>query len=341
MLTEHELGNDQEIEAARLAEALSALDAGVEPDIDPREDPELSLLVGLSRAMRDDAAAVTNDHAFRSYRHRSRAFVLHTLESEGLIEGARPQPAVLSFRQRALSLAPIATAAAAAMFAIAVLVGGTGDGGDTGTGLVAATIAPGSEASAGALGPAQPNQTALMAGEEISRIRAALDEVDASVTSGAVVSEAVLRQITASTTALANEIEANPTEIDSAMVAEYVLAADTSRAALSRVPIAPGAESALAAAQAAAEDGVVTATRYFQDQEPDKSDGNAPAEGKDDVPVIEGQPGGSTGTGSTGSGGTGNGGAGNGGAGASNGGAADGAGTTKPTDPIDPDKALR
>ena len=290
MLSEQELGNYEEIEARRLAEALDALDAGGEPDLDPREDPELSLLVGLGRAMREDAEATTVGHGFRSYRHRSRAFVLHTLESEGVVRAA--PAAVLPFRRRVLSFAPIATAAAAALFAVAVLVGG-GDG-DAG-GLVATRAGEADGALAAAIGgDSTGNRTAQLAGEELGRIRAALTEVDQSVNSGTPVSESVLRQITASTTALAKEIEANPGELDETTVAEYVLAADTSREALSRVPVAPGAESALAAARAAAEDGVVAATRYFQDtddaSEPgaNTADGEPEvADGKDSLPVIE------------------------------------------------------
>lgn len=291
MLTERELGNYDEIEGARFADALDALDAGREPDLDPREDPELSLLVGLSRAMRGDAEAATAGHAFRSYRHRSRAFVLHSLEREGVVRPTVPEPRVVPLRRRLLALAPVATAAAAALFAVAVLVQGVSDAPEAG-GLQAARVDGPADAALGVVPPAGGGSAA---GEELGRIRAALDQVDRNVAEGTPVSESVLRQITASTTALAREIEANPDGMDQTTVAEYVLAADTSRETLSRVPVAPGAETALAAAQAAAEDGVVAATRYFQGQDPGDDEaaadgaaatGEPVADGKDTLPAV-------------------------------------------------------
>src|SRR5262245_53621743 len=70
------------VEVQRLAEALDDLDGGTVPDIDPREDPEIASLLSTASQLHESLTEVTQSNAFESYRARSRAYVLHTLEAD-------------------------------------------------------------------------------------------------------------------------------------------------------------------------------------------------------------------------------------------------------------------
>ena len=72
------------VDAQRLAEALERLEAGIDPDLDPREDPSLSALVALAAEIRDVEELATDAQRYRSYRERSRDHVLRRIGREAL-----------------------------------------------------------------------------------------------------------------------------------------------------------------------------------------------------------------------------------------------------------------
>ena len=108
------------LDAERFAEALEAVEAGGEADLDPREDPTLAALARLAAQVGEAAGRATATARFGSYRARARSAVLHRVARERAAAGAsRPRrlPGLPVFR---LSfLAPAAVAAAAAAIALA------------------------------------------------------------------------------------------------------------------------------------------------------------------------------------------------------------------------------
>ena len=135
------------VDAQRLAEALERLEAGIDPDLDPREDPSLSALVALAAEIRDVEELATDAQRYRSYRERSRDHVLRRIGREALPRETLPAqiaptqvlstqiiptalvPVVVEEpRQRRRPflhwsyLAPVASAAAAAVAVLAFIV---------------------------------------------------------------------------------------------------------------------------------------------------------------------------------------------------------------------------
>ena len=122
--------------------------------------------------------------------------------------------------------------------------------------------------------PTTPAQTAPPAGSVTSPARAALPTLDeelAQLTAALQriqenpqnVDPALLRDLTASTASVARTIEREPEAVSPEAVQIYRDAAETGRAVLREITVAPGDEPALEAAQSVAEDGVVVASRYL------------------------------------------------------------------------------
>ena len=119
------------VDAQRLAEALERLEAGIEPDLDPREDPSLSALVALAAEIRDIEELATDSQRYRSYRPRSRDHVLRRVEHATIPRETMPTalvPVVVAEpRRRRVPflhwsyLAPVASAAAAAVAVLAFI----------------------------------------------------------------------------------------------------------------------------------------------------------------------------------------------------------------------------
>src|SRR5690349_15014095 len=89
-LLDEMLLDDAPFEAAevqRLADLLEALDAGEPPAVNGREDPELAALVSTTALLRQHIADATGSASFESYHARSRAYILHTLESDDAAAG--------------------------------------------------------------------------------------------------------------------------------------------------------------------------------------------------------------------------------------------------------------
>lgn len=235
----------EEREALRLAEVLDALEGGSPAPISALEDPELVSLVrtaGELRAALDDATQTTSH---LSYRARSRAYILHTLETQQVQHAAAQRQAGLVpfMRRRWAVLAPAALAAAIAAFAFF-------------TPHVGAPTGDGSPAAA-------TNLTASSTDAELNRIQQALALLNARVLQGEPVDAPLLRTITESSAAVANKIDTAPASVSRAHVVTFQKALTSGNASLATAQPAAGSEDALVAAQRATQDGVVAAARYL------------------------------------------------------------------------------
>ena len=113
-------------EAERFAQALEAIEALAEPDLDPREDPTLFSLAALAAEIHDAEQAATQMSSFKSYCERSRTYVLNRLgarqAAQRVDDRAARDDGQPFFIFRWNVLAPIASAAASAVLVLAFVV---------------------------------------------------------------------------------------------------------------------------------------------------------------------------------------------------------------------------
>ena len=293
------------VDAQRLAEAIEQLEAGTDPDLDPREDPSLSALVALAAEIRDVEEIATDGQRYRSYRERSRDHVLRRIGRKALAPETLPATIALPQSPRALVvvaepwqrripflhwsyLAPIASAAAAAVAVLAFIAAQPDATGDPVGDAQAAATEPASDAAptetvaqiappSGSdlliepdpsleweVVPLLPTQRSIEA--ELVGINELIGTVARQVTDGAPVDAQMLRSITESTAAVAARIEQQPESLSQLHVITYIQAAAYGRTVLATVRAEGEAAGALHAARRAAQDGVMTASAYFQQQ---------------------------------------------------------------------------
>ncbi len=118
--------NFELVEAERFAQALDAIEALAEPDLDPREDPTLFSLAALAAELYDTEQTATRSPRFESYRERSRTYVLNRLGARRAAQRVDdsapredPKPFFI-FRWNVLT--PVFSAAAAAVLVLAFVV---------------------------------------------------------------------------------------------------------------------------------------------------------------------------------------------------------------------------
>ena len=240
------VGDSERREAMRLADVLDALDAGAPAPMSAVEDPELASLVQTATLFRDSMAATTETASYQSYRARSRAYILHTMEEQqrAAQQSQRSAGLVPFVRRRWAVLAPVAAAAAVASFTFFSSNAG----------------APTGEGS----GPAiASNLTVASTDAELDRIRQAIELLSARAERGEPVDATLLRTITETSAAVANRIDVSPRLVSRDHVATYQKTLTAGTAVLTAVQPAAGSEDALAAAQRATQDGVVAAARYL------------------------------------------------------------------------------
>ncbi len=225
-------------DALRFADALERAEAGLDAGVDPMEDPALAGLLAVAGEMRGPIAGATDHQSFRSFHHRSRAAILHALEEE-------QAPNVVPFRVRASRLwFGLAGTAAAAAIGLAVL------------------STPGSPSG---VAPAS-NLTVASTADELSRISGALASIQQHRERGESVPAPLLRDVVESSARMSNLIEQRPDVISRETVTAYAQAVQAGAQVLEAATAGPGAEGALAAAQRAAKDGAVVATRFLASQ---------------------------------------------------------------------------
>ena len=285
------------MDAQRLAEALERLEAGIEPDLDPREDPSLSALVALAAEIRDAEELATDTQRYRSYRPRSRDHVLRRVEHEAMPRETLPArimptalvPVVVDEpRQRRIRflhwsyLAPVAAAAVAVLAFIAAQPDQAEGpaGGEQAAAVEPAPAAAATETVAQVESPSAivptatdpplpweqlpPLATPHSVEAELDRINELIGTVARQVADGAPVEAELLRAITESTAAVADRIEQQSDSVSRLHVIAYIQAAADGRSVLAAVRVDAEIEDALSAARRAAQDGVVVASTYFQ-----------------------------------------------------------------------------
>jgi hypothetical protein len=223
------------VDALRLAEVLERVESGRAPDLDPTEDPSLSHLLLTAMRIRSELGAISNEHAFQSFRTRSRSAILHSLE---------PSRRVVPFYRRPRILAPLAAVAAAAAIAMTSF-GPSLLAGDRPSTAVATNLTP------------------RTTSEELDRLAVAIADIQERAQSGQPVPAPLLRAVSEGTARVANLIEQSPERVSKETVTSYIQAAQSGQTVLKSVTVAQDAEGALAAAQRAANDGVVVAGRFL------------------------------------------------------------------------------
>ena len=122
-------------DAERFADALDRIEAGGEPELDPREDPTLTALAVLTEDLHEVELRATSTPRYASYRARSQDYVLHRIERERVAlaaavrrEPPREEPSrgfgIPFLRLNVLSHFATAAAAAVAVLAFVVMAGG-------------------------------------------------------------------------------------------------------------------------------------------------------------------------------------------------------------------------
>lgn len=245
-------------EVQRFADTLDRLEAGERPRL-AHNDAELASLLRTAGRLRIEAEHLTDTPSFDSYRERSRAYILHTLERDLLEQagGAPEDPRITPLRLRthqwtrsrwALVSSTVATAAAAAALFIVSLTGtpGGSDGGvDAGPSLGA-------------------NLTTRSTEAELERIRFAVTAIQEHAAKGEPADASLLRTVTESTAAVAKVIENTPSSVSREAVSNYLDTVNAARTVLDTVASEQDGVGALAAAQVATEDGQLTAARFLE-----------------------------------------------------------------------------
>ena len=299
------------VDAERFADALETIEEGGEPDLDPREDPTLTALATLASGIRDAERSATETPRFDSYRTRSRGYLLRSLELPRLVARdhvlrrvehamipretmptalvpvvvAEPRRRRVPFLRWSY-LAPVASAAAAAVAVLAFIAAqpGAADEPAGGEQTAAAEPAPNAAPTAtaaqidppSALGsPTVPDRplpwevlpplpTRRPVAADLDRINELISTVASRVADGVPVEAELLRAITESTAAVADRIELQPDSVSRVQVIAYIQAAADGRSVLAAVRADAETKDALSAARRAAQDGVVVASTYFQ-----------------------------------------------------------------------------
>lgn len=228
-------------EIMRLDRALALMDLDRDPDIDRDEDPELFAMVTAARVVDRSFEATTTTRAFNSFHHRSRNALLHTLEAE------RPVP----FRERLRVVVAAAAGLAAVAISVATLGGPVMDSlrsDDSGAEGASVTVA---------------NLTGQETQSQLDRLSLAVDGLQNRTSSGQSLSSAQLHEFTENAARVADSIERQPDSMSPEAVRAFMERTQAAQEALTNGQAAPGAEDAVVAAQRAAEDGLVVASRYL------------------------------------------------------------------------------
>jgi hypothetical protein len=228
---------EETVEVRRFADSLAALEAGRELDIDPSEDPELSELVVTSLAVTNTIHAATATPRFESYRYRSRAAIL------GRLYPANPTPEPRHFWQRRWLnfLAPVASAAAAAVLTLAFVIAT-----DDPTPVYPTTAV--SERPETLPGDSQSVSSSLL--DRIEKIQLQLLELERRTNDGELVSADFLRALTEQHATVAADIaRAEPGSLPDGIATSAFSTTITSAAILEDAKADPDSLGALEAAR--------------------------------------------------------------------------------------------
>ena len=278
----------EQLEAARLSDALEAEERGPAPPLDPREEPELASLVSTAGLLRRTWSAIV---PAAEYVARSRSLILGSMERAA---DARTRPSnVVPFYRRWSLWTPVASAAAAAAVTFAITTLAASDVAAPVQQPALASVVPGAEAAPieparpPLVEPAQPQALAAdmaLAAEaeppsadeapsaaadsealvnDLKRIEAALQEIRERAELGESVDATLLRTVTEGTARVASQIATAPESVPATAVATYFHSVSPGRSILDSAQVVDGDETALETAQVATRDGLSVALRYF------------------------------------------------------------------------------
>ena len=262
----NDLDPQEELEVQRLADALDAVEAGQDPAVDLREDPELASLLTTAASLRETwrSLAPAPDHVAR---WRSRA--LESMERSG---GAVPAKVVPFYRRRSV-LSPIASAAAAAAITFTITMFAVSDVKAPEQRPEAVSAQPAAELTGPARPPfveiavpqrppadeapaiepgVPPEQLAVEAlVRDLRRIESALAEIRRRAELGEPVDADLLRTVTEGTARVASQIAMAPESVSPTTVATYFQSVSPGREILNSAQVVEGDEAALETARAA------------------------------------------------------------------------------------------
>jgi hypothetical protein len=253
------------IDVQRFDDALRETEAGHPPQLDPREDPDLTASLRLASILRSSFDEPTSRTRFQSYARRSKGYVLYSVAPPRTAwrEPWHRRPILTTW------LAPVASAAAAAVLILSlVALGGAMESSGQNDDL-AVTITPVDRATATDLvrdieALLQANDAALAANveTELNRINVALGVLQQRAAAGDPADPDLLESITVSTAAIADQISRQPDSLTEQQVIRFLLTASDGRTVLNTINPPSEGTVELSAARRAAQDGVEVASRY-------------------------------------------------------------------------------
>lgn len=261
------------LEAQRLADVLDAVEAGRTSGVDAREDPELASLLATTQLLRASWSAAA---PLPGYAARSRTHVLDSMRPAAMrpaaLRPAAPQRGALLVllrpsRWRWTLLAPVASAAAAAVVTFAVSLATLGGGSGDARGL-APTAAPAFAAASDAPRPsfvegADAPAVQQSVERELARLTVTLEQIHGKVANGERIDELLLSDISRSASFVSRQIVNSPDAVKSETVVGYAQAVVQATPLLRSAQIVASSEPALLSARLATTDGAVVAARYF------------------------------------------------------------------------------
>ena len=268
-----------QIEAARLADVLAAVERRGAADLDPNADPALAVLERTAGVVRSSLEASSAHASFRSFHERSRARVMRATPQPR-------QPVVDAPRESLLQrwnglFTSIASAAAASVATLIVTVIALGGGSSTPAPTVQSP-APAPEPAVAAVEPAssdeqvepassdeQPervNLTALSIIEQLSLYVELLERLDALSDDGLPAGEHLLRDLAETGASVARTIEEQPEAVSGADAWVAYQTAFKGQQLLEDATVASEQhEQVLDTAQVAAAGAFVTAARFLME----------------------------------------------------------------------------
>jgi hypothetical protein len=262
------LGDDQ-IEAVRLSEVLSAVEAGDDFHLDASEDPILTSLSATAGSLRSSIEAASTRASFDTFHQRSRRHVLAATPQRIEVSGRGQRESLLHRWNGLFTSVSSAAAAAVATFVVTVLA----IGGSTSTEpLASVQVADSAAGEARADDPlanaapseSQVNLTALSVDDQIVRYRSLLDELSELTEGGQPADVGLLREIADTSATVARTIEEQPGSVSGASAWDAYHATFEAQQTLSEASVASGDDQvALDTAQVVADGAFVTAARYL------------------------------------------------------------------------------
>jgi hypothetical protein len=269
-----------DLELTRFADILTALDEGAAAGIDRTEDPSLASLLDTAALVRSSLLASTESARFESFQYDSRRRIQNPLPMPAARKSVTPV-APPWWRRWQFTIAPAATAAAAIITTVFV-VGGLSGGAvpanpdaeqqpTRSPAAVAATEAPTVEDVPA--DTASENLTRLSVEEQVQYLQDLRTKLEARVAAGEPVDAESLDELTTAIDDLTERLATNPDEFQAVTRNSFLATTGLTSVALSQASVSADDASALEAAQASVQDGIVVAAGIVKENPTTSADG--------------------------------------------------------------------